>query len=98
METRFRYRLSAFRSAVLATALAPLLLACAKPESAPQIEWTPPPFELATTDGQVFRYPDDLTGLTIVYFWATWCPYCKALMPHLQSILDEYGPGLPFWP
>jgi thiol-disulfide isomerase/thioredoxin len=27
-----------------------------------------------------------------VLFWATWCPYCKALMPHLQSILDEY-PG-----
>lgn len=28
---------------------------------------------------------------TVVLFWASWCPYCKALMPHLQSILDEYG-------
>src|SRR3546814_9228256 len=28
---------------------------------------------------------------TVVLFWATWCPYCKALMPHLQSMLDEYG-------
>lgn len=27
----------------------------------------------------------------IVLFWASWCPYCKALMPHLQSILDEHG-------
>jgi len=27
----------------------------------------------------------------IVLFWATWCPYCKALMPHLQSIRLEYG-------
>jgi len=27
----------------------------------------------------------------IVLFWATWCPYCKALMPHLQSIQLEYG-------
>lgn len=28
----------------------------------------------------------------IVLFWASWCPYCKALMPHLQSMLDEYTP------
>lgn len=27
----------------------------------------------------------------VVLFWATWCPYCKALMPHLQSIKLEYG-------
>jgi thiol-disulfide isomerase/thioredoxin len=27
----------------------------------------------------------------IVLFWATWCPYCKALMPHIQSVRLEYG-------
>lgn len=27
----------------------------------------------------------------IVLFWATWCPYCKALMPHIQSVQLEYG-------
>lgn len=28
---------------------------------------------------------------TVLFFWATWCPYCKALMPHLQSMRLEYG-------
>ena len=26
----------------------------------------------------------------LVLFWATWCPYCRALMPHLQSIVIEH--------
>jgi len=53
-------------------------------------DWQPPPFTLQQADGSEFRYPQDLEGPTIVLFWATWCPYCKALMPHLQSILDEF--------
>ena len=30
----------------------------------------------------------------VVLFWATWCPYCKALMPHLQSVRLEYGDAI----
>jgi thiol-disulfide isomerase/thioredoxin len=54
------------------------------------IDWQPPPWTLPAPSGENFRYPDDLQGPTIIFFWATWCPYCKALMPHIQSILDEY--------
>lgn len=41
--------------------------------------------------GETIEFPDQLERPTILLFWATWCPYCKKLMPHLQSILDEYG-------
>jgi thiol-disulfide isomerase/thioredoxin len=51
-----------------------------------------PPFTLETFDGRTVDYAEaQRGGPTIVLFWATWCPYCKALMPHLQSMLEEYG-------
>jgi thiol-disulfide isomerase/thioredoxin len=28
---------------------------------------------------------------TVVLFWASWCPYCKALMPRLSRLVHEYG-------
>jgi thiol-disulfide isomerase/thioredoxin len=73
---------------IVATAL--LMIPCTKAVGDTQMDWQPPAFELADSDGQSLRYPEDLDGPTIVLFWASWCPYCKALMPHLQSIVDEY--------
>ena len=55
----------------------------------PRFEGRPPAFELEDAAGETFRFPGDLDGPAIVLFWATWCPYCKALMPHLQSIVEE---------
>lgn len=51
-----------------------------------------PAVSLAGPDGQTRTLAGIAAGRpVVVLFWASWCPYCKALMPHLQSILDEYG-------
>ena len=42
-------------------------------------------------DRQV-SFPRVLEGKpAVMVFWATWCPYCKAFMPYLEPILDDYS-------
>jgi len=65
------------------------LLALAPPLSAANLaqDWT-----LETADGVPVTLGEVAARQpTVLLFWATWCPYCKALMPHLQSIRLEYG-------
>lgn len=51
-----------------------------------------PAFEGVDLDGNPVSYPEMLDGKpTVVVFWATWCPYCKAFMPHLEPIQEEFG-------
>ena len=55
-------------------------------------EQTAPDWTLLTSDGLKVNLAEEAgKQTTILFFWATWCPYCKALMPHLQSIRLEYG-------
>jgi len=28
--------------------------------------------------------------VSVVLFWATWCPYCRALMPKLEELAQQY--------
>ena len=50
-----------------------------------------PAFTLANAAGEQVTLPRAHDGVDIYFFWASWCPYCKALMPHLQSMRIEYG-------
>jgi thiol-disulfide isomerase/thioredoxin len=50
-----------------------------------------PPLSLQNAAGQIVELPRQHESVDIYLFWATWCPYCKAFMPHIQSIRDEYG-------
>ena len=65
----------------------------AAPAAAEKIEagMPAPPWDMTTADGQQFSFPEDVEGeASILLFWATWCPYCKALMPYLQKIVVDY--------
>jgi|SRR5882724_2517688 len=43
-------------------------------------------------DGMAIHFdPQHLQRPAILLFWATWCPYCEALMPNLQHVLDAAG-------
>ncbi|MEO1201617.1 MAG: TlpA disulfide reductase family protein [Pseudomonadota bacterium] len=54
-----------------------------------------PDFELAGTDGKPTRLHAAATDrVAVVFFWATWCPYCRALAPHLQSMVLEHGDAI----
>lgn len=53
---------------------------------------TAPSFETETGEGEAFSFPEDATGqASILFFWATWCPYCKAVMPYLDQVVKDYA-------
>jgi peroxiredoxin len=48
-----------------------------------------PDFELETLDGQQLKLSEMKGKKVILNFWASWCPPCKAEMPHMQSFYEE---------
>lgn len=50
-----------------------------------------PDFTLNTLDGDVVQLSDYKGKKVIINFWATWCPPCKAEMPHMQNFYETYG-------
>jgi cytochrome c biogenesis protein CcmG, thiol:disulfide interchange protein DsbE len=51
-----------------------------------------PVFALSTLEGDDLAL-DDLRGAPVVLaFWASWCTTCKADVPKLQQVVDDWGP------
>lgn len=47
-------------------------------------------FSLPTTSGQVVSLKDFKGKVVIVDFWGTWCPPCRAEIPHFIELHEEY--------
>ena len=46
---------------------------------------------LHTADNsRIDYYQTSKNKLSVLLFWASWCPYCHSLMPHLQELADEF--------
>lgn len=48
-----------------------------------------PDFELTTLDGKKVKLSDYRGQKVILNFWASWCPPCKAEMPHMQKFYEK---------
>lgn len=48
-----------------------------------------PDFELTTLTGDVVKLSDYKGKKVILNFWTSWCPPCKAEMPHMQKYYRE---------
>lgn len=58
--------------------------------TSPEVGAFAPDFSLTSLDGEQVRLSDYRGKRVIVNFWATWCPPCRAEMPALEEIWQQY--------
>lgn len=61
---------------------------------APRIGHTAPNLELVGLDGEQYALSDQIGKVVLINFWASWCPPCKAEMPDIQKLSENYA-GMP---
>ncbi len=57
---------------------------------APRAEFLAPDFTLRTPTGESVRLSELRGQAVLVNLWATWCPPCRAEMPAIQKLYEEY--------
>lgn len=83
-------------SIIIFIALLPLSPAWSQPLN---VGSTAPNWTLQTRESETIDYYQDSDNkVSVILFWATWCPYCATLMPHLEIVYRKYkNKGLKFY-
>jgi peroxiredoxin len=58
--------------------------------AAPQQGFLAPDFELKTPAGETVKLSGLRGQAVLVNLWATWCPPCRAEMPAIEKVYNEY--------
>ncbi len=62
------------------------------PAAAVDVGSRAPSWQANSFQGESVSFPELAAGKpTVIIFWASWCSYCKAFLPHLKDIQKEYG-------
>ncbi len=82
-----RQQFQGIKVLLFASCLLTLSTAVSAENSGPVVrDWTLTDVAGATVN----YYSDSQDSVSIILFWATWCPFCRTLMPHLQTVADEF--------
>jgi len=57
---------------------------------APQVGFAAPDFSLPSTEGKTYTLSELRGQAVLINLWATWCPPCRAEMPTIEKIYQEY--------
>ncbi len=60
--------------------------------AAPQAGFRAPDFSLKTPAGETYTLSALKGQAVLINIWATWCPPCRAEMPAIQALYEEYSP------
>jgi peroxiredoxin len=60
------------------------------PPALPQKGFAAPDFELETLSGRTIALSELRGQVVLINFWATWCPPCRAEMPAIQQVYEQY--------
>lgn len=87
---------SSFRSGTLALVLLAAAAGCSADAARPATPGNPAPaFAAPTLDGDTISLASLQGSPVLLNVWATWCPPCRAELPALQKLQDDFaGEGL----